>query len=144
MKTNKNKKSGFTLVELMVVAIIVAILAAVAIPLMSGNTQRAIATEGQTGCSTIATAIRMFALENDASAVSTLDDLPAIEDGDLDGEYFDDGSYAISDVSADGRSYTITATVADGNEAGETVIMTVDEGDNTWGGTLYGDDPPAD
>ena len=36
MNTKKNKK-GFTLVELMIVAIIVAILAAVVIPLMAGS-----------------------------------------------------------------------------------------------------------
>ena len=46
MKMRKtSRKAGFTLVELMVVAIIVAILAAVSIPLMSGNKRRAAATE---------------------------------------------------------------------------------------------------
>ena len=51
-------RAGFTLVELMVVAVIVAILAAVAIPLMSANKTRAMATEAEAGCGTIRTAFR--------------------------------------------------------------------------------------
>lgn len=130
MNTKKNKKAGFTLVELMVVAIIVAILAAVAIPLMSGNKDRAIATEGQAGCGTIATGIRMQWVQdgsfstNSASAHS----LPGINDGDLDGTYFDHDDYAWT--ATDGNDYEITATSRDG----DTMTMTVVNGEATWSG----------
>ena len=40
------KKSGFTLVELMVVAAIIAILAAIIIPLVTKNKEEAVAAEG--------------------------------------------------------------------------------------------------
>ena len=134
MKTKRNKKSGFTLVELMVVAIIVAILAAVAIPLMTGNKDRAIATEGQAGCTTIATQLRMYWAENEATT-TTLSDLLGIRTGDLDGTYFDDASgYAITSHAGSG-TYTITATSRDS----ETVIMTVTDGIAAWSGTLLGD-----
>lgn len=131
MKANKkNKKSGFTLVELMVVAIIVAILAAVAIPLMSGNTERAMATEGKTGCGAVATAVRMHYVENGAAATAPkLADLKGITAADLKGTYFE--TY---EVDASGpNDYTITAT-GKGKAAGKTVEMKVEGGATTWSG----------
>ncbi len=119
----RNKKSGFTLVELMVVAVIVAILAAVAIPLMTGNRERAMVTEAEAGLGTMRTALRaMFAqtgaynvdLNGDAIAAgAAATDIPGIQAGDLDGRYFDDDAYSITAIGAD--SYTLTA---DGDDSG--------------------------
>ncbi len=134
MKTTKQNKAGFTLVELMVVAIIVAILAAVAIPLMSGNKDRAMATEAQAGCSTIATALKIEWVETGANTNTTVLNLPGINVGDLDGEYFNDGSYTVTRF-VNGSTYTIQAQGrADGDAAGGTVTMTVDAGDVVWTG----------
>ncbi len=137
MKTRKQKKAGFTLVELMVVAIIVAILAAVAIPLMTGNKDRAMATEGQAGCTTIATQLRMhYAEHGNYTGVSSPVDLQGIRADDLNGTYFNDGSYALTSLT-DGDTYTITATGKSGGDAeGKTIVMTVTGGDAAWGGTL--------
>lgn len=133
------RNAGFTLVELMVVAVIVAILAAVAIPLMTANKDRAMATEGQAGCGTVLTAMRMYFAEHGSypgsalSGAALLAALPGIKTGDLDGVYFNDGSYAITDPSS--GTYTITATgMAGGDAAGDTVILAVPAG--TWTGTL--------
>lgn len=141
MKTKKNKKSGFTLVELMVVAIIVAILAAVAIPLMSGNKERAMATEAQAGCSTIATALRMHYVEKgDLTGITDpIADLNGIKADDLDGEFFNDESYAISGTGDDGDTYTITADGIN-DAAGMRVVMAVADGDVTW---TYTDTPDS-
>lgn len=126
MKTGTQRKTGFTLVELMVVAIIVAILASVAIPLMSGNTNRAMATEGQTGCSTIATQLRAYKSEHgtfdvngSGSAVAT--DLPGVTGTDFDGKFFKTANYVLSDLSV--NTYTITATAAAGDATGMKVTL---------------------
>ncbi len=129
MKTKKQKKSGFTLVELMVVAIIVAILAAVAIPLMSGNTERAMMTEAQTGCSAVADQVRLYFVEHN-SAPANLAALSGIAANDLLGTYFD--TYELGTVT-DQNNFTVTATGRSGGDAdGKQLTMTVATGVTTW------------
>ena len=140
MNTKKNKKSGFTLVELMVVAIIVAILAAVAIPLMSGNKLRAAATEGQAGISTIYTAERVYKAENDtyvdaATPVDTT--LPGINPGDLEGKYFTHASYSVSGAGTDAMIIKTSATKVTGI-AGTLQLEVEADGKSTWTGTILG------
>jgi general secretion pathway protein G len=129
MKTNK--KSGFTLIELMVVAIIVAILAAVAIPLMSANKDRAIATEGQAGCGAILTACKVQFTEDGAASYSALTDLGSIASTDLDGNYFESGEYTINVTSAADGSMTGSISANDPtSEVG--VSLDVSNGDWTY------------
>ncbi len=119
----RNRKRGFTLVELMVVAIIVAILAAVAIPMMMRNRQRAMITEAESGLGTMRTALRAMFAQTRAynvtptgtalAAGAAAADIPGIQVGDLDGRYFDDDAYSIRAIGA--NTFTL---VAQGDDSG--------------------------
>ena len=141
MKTVKltKQKAGFTLVELMVVAVIVSILAAVAIPIMSGNKTKALATEAEQGLGHVRTALRAtfvqsgaYNLNLDGDPITTgpvVGAVPGISTGDLDGRYFSDASYELTLLGA--NTYTITATGDDSAapQAAEAVgvVITLDE-----------------
>ena len=132
MQRNKKNKAGFTLVELMVVAVIVAILAAVAIPLMSANKKRAIMTEAEAGLGTIRSTLRAQYAETGAydedingdpinnGAPAT--DLQGIGDEDLDGRWWSQECYEITTVGP--SNYVLTATGDD---------STTDESDDVAG-----------
>lgn len=130
-------KLGFTLVELMVVAIIVAILAAVAVPLMTSNREHAIATEAQTGLGTVRNAMNIYKVANGQYPVSEqgkdLDSVSVltVKPGDLDGKYFKTDHYVLTTVTP--SNFVVTATCYTNSAAGKTV--TIDE-TGTWGGTL--------
>ncbi len=117
MKSSK----GFTMVELMVVVLIVGILAAVAVPLMSGRVDSSKWSEAKAAMGTIASALRTYAAEK-----GTLDAAPKLADigistAELDGTYFTQGCYAISDASVSNGvvSFVITCTAATSTRSGK-------------------------
>ena len=103
MLSSKKKKgqSGFTLIELLIVVIIVAILAAVGIPLLQGNVQRARMTEADASLGTIRTAMRAELAENAAYPTGASFNAGAgiiaaqigLNAGDLCGRFFGDANY---------------------------------------------------
>ena len=95
----KRNQSAFTLIELLVVVIIVAILAAVGVPLLSANVKRARATEAETGLGAIRTGLRAYFAEFGTYVGATmpligLNVVSASNNDDLGGQFFDDNDYA--------------------------------------------------
>ena len=108
-------KSGFTMVELMVVVLIVGILAAVAVPLMSGRIDASKWSEAKAAMGTIASGLRAYAAEKgNFTTAPSLSDI-GISNNDLDGTFFTHDAYEITSASASSGqvSYVITCTAAD-------------------------------
>jgi len=115
---------GFTLVELMTVVIIIAVLAAVAVPLLQGRISAARWSEANAAAGTIASGIRDYVAEKGPTYAGYSADLVGgvavfgpnigITASDLEGTYFGSGSYAITSVSVPGASgavdFVITVT----------------------------------
>jgi prepilin-type N-terminal cleavage/methylation domain-containing protein len=135
MKSRKmSSKAGFTLVELMVVAIIVALLAAVAIPLMSANKKRAAATEGEAGLGTLRSCFRAIYAEKGVynqnlnggaiTVAAAVGNVPGVSAGDLNGKYFVDANYTVTSISA--SNYTVQVVGNAGVVNGITITLNQD------------------
>lgn len=126
------KTKGFTLIELMVVILIVAILAAVAIPILRGRIDAAKWSEGKAILGTIATAVRAYSAEKgDGFTIPSLDYAQSgtslgFAAGDLTGTYFADSDFALTSVTMPDSSlatptlltFTITCTATSGGNSG--------------------------
>ncbi|MBE0538041.1 MAG: prepilin-type N-terminal cleavage/methylation domain-containing protein [Phycisphaerae bacterium] len=110
------RRKGFTLVELMVVVLIVAVLAAVVIPMLQTRVDAAKWTEGRAGIGTINTAIKAWWAEHQddfTSASLTLPDLADLmTEQDLAGKWFTYDCYTLSGT-ADERGYIAEIECAD-------------------------------
>ena len=104
------EKKGFTLIELMVVILIVAILAAVAIPILRGRLEAAKWSEGAAIAGTIKTAAKVCYAEDPCSAptgvctvAATLTSL-GFASADLTGEYFAAAQFTIDSYDGSGNA----------------------------------------
>ena len=123
------KRKGFTLVELMVVILIVAILAAIAIPIMRGRIDAAKWSEGKAIMGTIATALRAYVAEKNEQ----MDNFDAIDratlgflDADLTGTYFDQSNFSWTGsylLDSNTLTFLITGTAPDQISAPKTVTL---------------------
>jgi type II secretory pathway pseudopilin PulG len=102
------------MVELMVVVLIVGILAAVAVPMMTGRIDGAKWSEAKSAMGTIASALRSYAAEQGSFANAPTLATIGIQNNDLDGTYFTHDAYAITSASASNSqvAFVITCTAA--------------------------------
>jgi len=96
-------RKGFTLVELMVGILIVAILAATLVPICRGLIDSSKWSEGVAAMDTIATALQVYAAEKGADG-NYGSNLPTFSElgftvGDFKGQYFDISNYEVGKVS---------------------------------------------
>jgi len=126
----KRDRSGFTLIELVVVILIVGILAAVAVPLMRGRIDSAKWTEGKAMMCTVATALRAYGAEK-ADAGTWPPSLVELGfgAGDLTGTYFVDADFTWADAAYDSTvtpslTYTISCTPSTTTLVPATVTLT--------------------
>jgi len=89
-------KNGFTMIELMVVVLIIAVLAAILVPFMTARLESARWAEGKAGCGTLATAIRAtYAEQGEEDFVTSTSPSTYLTESDLRGKYFSMDDYTI-------------------------------------------------
>jgi prepilin-type N-terminal cleavage/methylation domain-containing protein len=109
------KARGFTLIELIVVILMVAVLAAVAIPIFRGRIEKAKWSEGKGMMGTIATAIRVYHAEKGPAAPPPLTLYDGntglgFRVGDLTGKYFADVDFTVNVTNMSPLAYVIICT----------------------------------
>jgi general secretion pathway protein G len=119
------KQEGFTLVELMIVIIILAILTAIAVPSYMVLRNRARVAAAQSEMKNIATALEMFNADYDKYPVGAAEDMVGSLDGSDTTQNTDGNPYmdpvpaddpwgnAYEYESTDGSTYTLTCSSAD-------------------------------
>ncbi len=130
---------AFTLVELMVVILVVAILAAITTPFVQGRIDKAKWSEACTTAGFIRRSVRNYVAESDLTAAQALVDtnlgnentraLLGFHVKDCEGTYFESDDYTITSVESDG---TTVIEVTGGSKANSPSGTFVLQADGSW------------
>ena len=128
--------SGFTLIELMVVVLVIAILLAIAVPTFLGARERSQDRAAQSSLRNALTAAKVAFVDSGDYRGAEFDDLddiePSLEYKDHDAESLDDNEVSVF-VSTSDKVWSAAAK----SESGSCFYIE-DDSDSTTGGTKYG------
>ena len=132
-------RKGFTLIELVVVMIIVATLAAVGIPMMRGNIAKAKFTEAVAALGIARTQLLLNYAETQAYdqlpggagtiQAGSIENIPGIESNDFNGTYFQTSDYDLYSIDSGGFVIRVKGNSSDVYGKG----MTIDQYGNISG-----------
>ncbi|ACK42159.1 MULTISPECIES: type II secretion system protein [Dictyoglomus] len=125
------REKGFTLIELMVVIVIIAILAAVALPNFMGATERARESAVRSAVKTLQTALEMYATDNQGYYPDYIYTLK-------NGNYLPGGKFPNN--PATNAEYGFTANNNDSGESAYKIVYTVSTDHASYTITGYGKD----
>ena len=130
---------GFTLIELMIVILIVAVLAAVLVPFLQRRIDEAKWSEACTTAGTIRVGVRAYAAGASITAAQALvgknlgdantQNLLGFHAQDCEGTYFEPDDYTITSIEANGMA---EITVTGGSKANSPTGSFILKADGTW------------
>ena len=132
LKPVKYSQSGFTLIEIMVVIVILAILAGLVVPKVVGQSDKARVKTTETALATVSNALDMYKVDN-SRYPTTAQGLEALTTPPADAKNYPDGGYIKGGYPTDGwenemqyvapgsegRPYDLFSLGADGQQGGE-------------------------
>lgn len=132
----RDKKSGFTLVELMIVAAIIAILAAIIVPMMASNKDRAIAAEASNILGMVATECKVIYASGNPWPTALTGLSPTIAQEIANAKYFDTATFAFGVGSPVLDTWNIEITGGAADFSGEANLSLKLTSGGTYSGTM--------